>query len=197
MSIRSTILFWWWILPLPVSYIPVPTGIHFQDFSSSRYSEFNLRKSSYFNVKLYVLLEAIHASAFLFILQYVWPLERQTPIALRALDKSVPLFWWIWYEHFLLGITIYRCNVSLGISTFSIGYLLDNFHFQLLIVYTLSLKRFTATACIHVSHFIRSSDLLCVKSGRKAIKVLICCLITPRNNNTNLIYSPNYDLSSK
>ena len=152
MSTRSTILFRWWILPLPVSYIPLPTGIQFWDFSSSRYSEFDLCKSSYFNVKLYVLLEAIHASAFLFILQYIWPWERQTPIALRALGKSVPLFWWIGYEHFLLGITRCRCNVSLGISTFSIGYLLDNFHFQLLIVYAFSLKTLYG-GCVYISFY--------------------------------------------
>ena len=36
-----------------------------------------------------------------------------------------------------------------------------------------------------------------LNQGGKAIKVLICCLITPRNNNTNLIYSRNYDLPSK
>ena len=120
----------------------ITSGIQFQDVSASRYLGFVLCKSSYFKVKQYVLLEAVHANAFLFIHQYVWPWKRQTPIALRALGKYVPLFLWIWYEHFQLGITIYRCNVSLGISTFSVGYPLDNFHFQLLIVYAFSLKRF-------------------------------------------------------
>ena len=66
MSTCSAILFRWWILPLPVSYMPVPTG-----------TQFILCKSSYFNVKYYVLPEAIHANTILFILQYVWPWNRQ------------------------------------------------------------------------------------------------------------------------
>ena len=76
MPTRSTILFRWWILPLQVSDILVATGIQFRDFSSSRYSEFVLCKPSDFNVKEYVLLEGIHASAFLFVLQYVYGPEQ-------------------------------------------------------------------------------------------------------------------------
>ena len=38
-GLTSVILFWWWILPLPISYFPEPTGTQFRDVLSSRYSQ--------------------------------------------------------------------------------------------------------------------------------------------------------------